>query len=278
MPFKTSGLRVTQRSGAGRRVSGTLSSDFSTAISRPPQYINSITTLDASRLDSRDVITLYGPVSQVWDGKLLARRTEPTVGGSWWSSRVHAPDYQEGNGAVTQLATGGPWLGSDISTGSSQLPHETKGWLYYYRPPSRPPTAGEVRFRLLPPTGKFNFASGTDLSLRSGRLPYAIRLMDIATRINYRMLANVLLRDQLVSQDLLERCKKQTDVHLIHRKSQQFWFHIEDPFILNLSDLSLTPYIWLDEDLVRGPPFRYKWWDLRGHMSGPAYTGQSTLR
>lgn len=241
---------------------------------RPPQYINSITTLDASRLDSRDVITLYGPVSQVWDGKLLARRTGPTVGGSWWNSRVHTPDYQAGNGALTQLLTGSPWLSSATSTGTSQLPHETKGWLYYYRPPSRPPTAGEVRFRLLPPTGKFNFASGTDLSLRSGRLPYAIRLMDIATKINYRMLANVLLRDQLVSQDLLERCKKQTDVHFVRRTSQQFFFHIEDPFILNLSNSTFTPYVWLDEDLVRSPRLRDQWRDSRKHMPSPTYTGE----
>ncbi|EED78989.1 predicted protein [Postia placenta Mad-698-R] len=126
------------------------------AAQRPPQYANSIITLDASRLDSRDVITLYGPVSQVWDRKMLARRTEPTVGGSWWNSRGHTPDRKAGNGALTQLLT-----------------------------------------------GELDCASGTDLSLRSGHLPYAIRLMDIATRINYRMLANVLLRDQLVSQDLL---------------------------------------------------------------------------
>ncbi|KAF9812235.1 hypothetical protein IEO21_06275 [Rhodonia placenta] len=275
--FKTSGLRATQRLGAGRRVSGTLSSGFSTTIIYIPRYTNSITTLDASRLGSSDVITLSGTTTQVWDRTTLARRSKPTAKGSWWK-RVQAPNGRARDGAFTEMLTGSPWLSNDISTASSQFPHKARGWLYYYRPPSRPPTAGEVRFRLLPPTGELDFASGTDLSLRFGRLPYAIRLLEIATSTRYRTLANVLLRDQLISQDLLEHWKKQTNIRVIHRKTTQFLFGIEDPCIINLSDDSFTPFIWLGEDLFRGPRFRTQWWDLRKHMNGPAYTGQILCR
>ncbi|OSX61038.1 hypothetical protein POSPLADRAFT_1040330, partial [Postia placenta MAD-698-R-SB12] len=279
MSFKTSGLRVTHRSGAGRRVSGTISSDFSTTIIRElpvgqrstdytTRYTNSITTLDASRLGSSDVITLSGTTTQVWDRTKLARRSKPTAKGSWWK-RVQAPNGRARDGAFTEVNTGSPWLSNDISTASNQFPHKPKGWLYYYRPPSRPPTAGEVRFRLLPPTGELDFASGTDLSLRSGHLPYAIRLLEIATSARYRTLANVLLRDQLISQDLLEHWKKQTNIRVIHRKTPQFLFGIEDPFIINLSDVSFMASIWLGEDLVRGPWLHKKWQDQRRHMSGP---------
>ncbi|EED85639.1 predicted protein [Postia placenta Mad-698-R] len=282
MSFKTSGLRVTHRSGAGRRVSGTISSDFSTTIIRElpvgqrstdytTRYTNSITTLDASRLGPSDVITLNETVTQVWDRTKLARRSKPTARGSWYK-RVQAPNGRTRNGAFMEMRTGLPWLNNDISTASNQFPHKPKGWLYYYRPPSRPPTAGEVRFRLLPPTGEVDFASGTDLSLRSGHLPYAIRLLEIATSARYRTLANVLLRDQLISQDLLEHWKKQTEIRVIHRKSRQFLFGIEDPFIVDLSDRSFMLLTWLGEDLVRGPYLHNKWRDLRRHMSGPTYT------
>lgn len=167
-----------------------------------PRFANNIGTLDPLRLGPSDIVTLSGNLTAIWDRENLLRRTEPTRSGSLWKFPAHTPECRRSHGASTVLYYG--IVGA--SKGEVRpFPPGTKGWLYYHRPPSRPLISGVIRFRLVPSTHEYDFSSGTDLHFHSG-LPFSIHMIQIATEPNYRMLANVLLRDKLVSLDVLERC------------------------------------------------------------------------
>ena len=83
------------------------------------------------------------------------------------------------------------------------FPPNTAGFLYYHVPPYSPPLAGEVRFRITPSSDPASFAAGSDLLMENG-LPWRILLLYMAAKDSFGGLCATLLRDQLVTPQLLD--------------------------------------------------------------------------
>ncbi|EJF58864.1 hypothetical protein BD309DRAFT_993080 [Dichomitus squalens] len=89
------------------------------------------------------------------------------------------------------------------------IPAGLAGYFYYYAPGGPvPPTAGEIRFRVIPrgPPNLHLFNQSQNLLSDSERgLPWHLPLTTIAARDSYQVYREVLLRDGLVSPELLAR-------------------------------------------------------------------------
>ncbi|KAJ7436141.1 hypothetical protein B0H11DRAFT_665261 [Mycena galericulata] len=100
-------------------------------------------------------------------------------------------------------------LGSASFAYSSQdpFPVHASGFLYYHAPPSLDPTAAAIRLRLAASTNVNPRAPPcTDLLARSG-LPWSIPILHLASLKTYAAFVAQLLADELVSPELLERCR-----------------------------------------------------------------------
>jgi hypothetical protein len=87
------------------------------------------------------------------------------------------------------------------------FPQSTCGFLYYHSPPDLPPSAGQLRFRLTPNNQPSSFANGSDLMLSNG-LPWHIPVWWIASRPPLAGARHQLLRDNLVTDEFLTKCKR----------------------------------------------------------------------
>ncbi len=108
----------------------------------------------------------------------------------------------------------------------SKLParHGQRGWLYYHQPPSGPPLAGEVRFRITASEGPASFASGVDAVTRSG-IPWCIPLPVIALDQSYAVLRHLLTdEDRMVSRDVMREASKLSRIpeRCVHAFGQPF--------------------------------------------------------
>jgi len=96
-----------------------------------------------------------------------------------------------------------------------RFPPGTQGFLYYRRSSDTSPTAGSIRFRITESHDPTTFRSGTDLLSPTG-LPWQMPLLVIAQAparpsnapSAYELLQRLLLADQLISWDDLEKCAK----------------------------------------------------------------------
>ncbi|KAA1473681.1 hypothetical protein DENSPDRAFT_840154 [Dentipellis sp. KUC8613] len=96
-----------------------------------------------------------------------------------------------------------------------RFPPDTRGFFYYYTPhesdspnvstpPQSPP--GELRFRQTPTDDPAGFAEGHDL-LHCDGLPWSVPLERVATSAASGVIRDMLLRDKLISEELLERVR-----------------------------------------------------------------------
>ncbi|TFK87659.1 hypothetical protein K466DRAFT_599314 [Polyporus arcularius HHB13444] len=112
----------------------------------------------------------------------------------------------------------------------SQFPvqHGQRGWLYYHQPPSGPPLAGEVRFRIIPPEVPDIFALGVDAVTESG-IPWCLPLPAIAASKSYAALKHILtVVDGTVSRDLMQQ------VSYLSRIPKRCIYAFDQPFELSM--------------------------------------------
>jgi hypothetical protein len=143
------------------------------------------------------------------------------------------------------------------------FPACTQGFLYYHSPPSIPPVAGEVRFRLTPENNPELFDLGRDLHTRNG-LPWRIPLLAMSGNNSHKHLLQLLLADGLVTPALMAKCDQMVDgccdiwhqSRIVHSLGQLF--PIDFPlsrckiFILTRSGLH-----WLSLRLVQSKGYSY---------------------
>lgn len=87
------------------------------------------------------------------------------------------------------------------------FPPDTRGFLYYHIPQSFPPTAGEIRFRLTRDGGPEAFDTASDLIVPTG-LPWSVPLWRIASFPGSKLIQDLLIKEKLVSEDVLVRCRE----------------------------------------------------------------------
>ncbi|KAJ7082663.1 hypothetical protein B0H15DRAFT_436371 [Mycena belliarum] len=114
-----------------------------------------------------------------------------------------------------------------------QFPNNTHGFLYYDPHAHIAPLAGSVRFRVTHDSVPSSFARGHDLLAPSGA-PWQLTLSQIACRPSFTPLASQLLRDCLVTEDLLSRCRAVFRSRTkIHQTNVVFTFN--SPFLVHFA-------------------------------------------
>ncbi|KAK0215493.1 hypothetical protein IW262DRAFT_1465135 [Armillaria fumosa] len=86
------------------------------------------------------------------------------------------------------------------------FPDKTKGFLYYWTHPDLPPTSGQIRFRITKTQNPQDFDGGRDFCLPSG-IPWHSTLAYLAGNKNYADVCDILVRDGLVSRDVIEQLR-----------------------------------------------------------------------
>ncbi|KAF8635854.1 hypothetical protein AX15_000046 [Amanita polypyramis BW_CC] len=125
--------------------------------------------------------------------------------------------------------------------GEGSFPPDSKGFLYYYTPPSHlPQLAGSIRFRLA--KSKSDFEKGIDLPNTKTGLPWQIPLPVIAGVEDRAPLREKLLREGLTSPTLLKKSSSLWDQFKSDRQraslSQPFIYYLEQPFHMRFNATS----------------------------------------
>jgi hypothetical protein len=116
-------------------------------------------------------------------------------------------------------------------TSTTSYPPGTKGFFYYHQPPTLPPVAGELRFRICDTASQFT--NGKDLEINSGQ-PWRVPLHSLSKSSMYSCLRDVLLEEGLVDPQLM------ADVARLLGSCRQstaaiYLSDIDQPFIVNLN-------------------------------------------
>ena len=142
------------------------------------------------------------------------------------------------------------------------FPSNTRGFLYYHCPIHTPATAGEIRFKME--------KSFRDLCLPNA-LPWHIPLLRIATQTRYRGFRKLLLRNKLVTPQLLERCQKlvlSSASPLLDEKQPSTVIHsLKQPFSVDFGNPALKFWLLADHNIRRG------YLDLRFGSTSVPYMG-----
>lgn len=129
---------------------------------------------------------------------------------------------------------------------NKSFPLNTRGFLHYHTPPSMPPTAGEIRFRVTHGSGPADFHTGCDLLLPNG-LPWSLPLIMLAHGLHRQssgssfqreLLVKSLVRDRLVDTAMLDelamileaggwRATKKQPSNIIHNLDQLFHVQLD---------------------------------------------------
>ncbi|KAJ7082626.1 hypothetical protein B0H15DRAFT_852158 [Mycena belliarum] len=113
------------------------------------------------------------------------------------------------------------------------FPDDTHGFVYYHSQPHISPLAGSVRFRVTQDNAPSSFAHGHDLLSPSGA-PWQTLLPQIACRPTFKWLASYLIRDGLVAEELLSRCRdvfrERASIH-----PNKILFTFDSSFLIDLS-------------------------------------------
>ncbi|KAJ7119243.1 hypothetical protein C8R43DRAFT_86730 [Mycena crocata] len=92
-----------------------------------------------------------------------------------------------------------------------RFPHGSKGFLYYHSEPHWTQLEGHIRFRVAPEGDPASFASGKDVLLPSG-FTWQVILPQLACRSSYLLTGQQLLREGLVTEEQLSRCRAMGEI------------------------------------------------------------------
>lgn len=131
-----------------------------------------------------------------------------------------------------------------------RFPQNTKGFFYYnVPPPHSPPTMGDLRFRITSSSDPSSFNDGSDLIHGLGHTPWSLPLLNMAKAESYIQLCEQLVAEDLISQELLDRC------HLIWKNSPvsadracrplHFLYRLDQPILLNFHYETHTFRLWI---------------------------------
>ncbi|RDB31074.1 hypothetical protein Hypma_000037 [Hypsizygus marmoreus] len=221
--FKLSALRLSIRGQSFRRYNSSESSETikSTTAIKPkgPRRRHVISTLDPSRLQDSDFLDLSNGVMSARLTACIPTILKPPASSSPPQNlRFPIQIYYHGETRLRRL-----------------FPVHARGFLYYYHDPKLPPISGAVRFRLMPDscTTTSGFGAGTDLMLPSGRGPWAIWLLPIASAARYIGLKQLLLSDGLVTCRNLSASPR--TFYSLTQMYPHILFRLEQPFVIDLA-------------------------------------------
>lgn len=156
------------------------------------------------------------------------------------------------------------------------FPQGTDGFLYYYSNPRLSPMLGEIRFRITPSSSPKSFDEGADLLLPRGS-PWCIPFLILVTAKKYQKLREVLLRDGLITNDLVDQCARviqQTD--FLVTRHHRYIHSLKYPFYMDFGSYGTHRVIGDDKLLhvnLSSPLFQERLWPpFRKRLP---YTGQS---
>ncbi|KAF5377939.1 hypothetical protein D9615_006726 [Tricholomella constricta] len=154
------------------------------------------------------------------------------------------------------------------------FPPNTRGFLYWHHDPSLPPTAGGIRFRLVPEPDPTLFASGTDL-LYPNAVPWTIHILSLAcSNSDYASMKAQLIAERLVDTASFESLDKGTPRHkwysiFIHKLDQPFELDITRHFsVIRIISRTRSGKVYL----------RTLLYDWRAFVKGFPYTGRILVR
>ncbi|KAL6298077.1 hypothetical protein BKA93DRAFT_812686 [Sparassis latifolia] len=156
------------------------------------------------------------------------------------------------------------------------FPPNTRGFLYYYSPSPETPLAGEVRFRLTQDSSLTDFASGTDLLLGNG-VHWRIPLLLIASALRYAPMRALLLRDGLVTPDLVDRCIRLYAKDRLLQRSQ-ILHSLDDTILVDLGRQAPTYHLLLGQDELYRFELARVFYDSRSSKVTAPYTGSAFCR
>ncbi|KAF5377845.1 hypothetical protein D9615_006728 [Tricholomella constricta] len=162
---------------------------------------------------SRRIQTLNRDLLTASDFVDLSHRREPTI-------KLHT-----GTACIIYLA-------SKIHK-TEPFPPNTRGFLYWHHDPSLPPTAGGIRFRLVPEPDPTLFSTGTDL-LYPNAAPWTIHLVNLACSGAYASMKAQLIAERLVDTTSIESFEK-TSPSPKYRWNSIFIHKLDQPFELDIS-------------------------------------------
>lgn len=133
-----------------------------------------------------------------------------------------------------------PWF-----SGHSTRQHlNSYGFLYYYKLPKLPDTAGEIRIRLTSSPDASTFNQGHDLKNPSGNV-WNISLLRLASDAQLDPLCQKLVQDRLVTPSLIMHCK-----NLMLAGNCKFVLHaLSQPFQIDFSQKFITLHL-VGSDMV----------------------------
>lgn len=145
------------------------------------------------------------------------------------------------------------------------FPSNTRGFLYYHRLTNTPATAGEIRFKI---ENTFR-----DLSLPN-HLPWNIPLLSIASQTYYHGFRTLLLKEKLVTPQLLTRCKTLassfTPPLTKYNRPSTIIHSLHQPFLVDFDTSALNFWLLSDNHVRRGQI------DLHFGAKDVPYTGMSS--
>ncbi|KAL6302333.1 hypothetical protein BKA93DRAFT_751236 [Sparassis latifolia] len=163
------------------------------------------------------------------------------------------------------------------STHKSVLfPPDTRGFLYYHSPTDWSPLLGEIRFRLAQGSDVVNFALGKDLLWPQNGLPWRIMLFHIARAENYRPFREVLLRDKLVTPDVMDKCTR-WPARMPHDACQIIQ-SLDDLIYFDFSALNTAFCVLIGKDDLRRVMTRSLFCDFRSDVRTTPYIGSAFCR
>ncbi|KZT00117.1 uncharacterized protein LAESUDRAFT_573698 [Laetiporus sulphureus 93-53] len=169
--------------------------------------IQHIATLDRSHLTPSDYLQLSGlSTARIGDRLSLAPGCDlpvPPRADAKHKKPVKDAAADSGHLSATEDITY-QWQEMTSQAVDNPFPQGTTGFLYYQSSTYRPALSGEIRFRLATDPSKEAFAGGLDLS-RPNTLPWGISLLNIAVNPRHLIFRQLLLRDKLVTEELMER-------------------------------------------------------------------------
>lgn len=112
-----------------------------------------------------------------------------------------------------------------------KFPPETRGFLYYHKPPKAPPLVGDIRFRFA--QNLTGFDDGMDLLSPKSR-PWHVSLLVLATVPRYAAVREQLMQEGLITPTVVKKCamvrKQLNDAGHGVMRWENFLYYLRQPF------------------------------------------------
>ncbi|KAI0919811.1 hypothetical protein AcV5_001779 [Taiwanofungus camphoratus] len=237
----------------------TTSDDKAVTRSRIPHFSRNIETLDPHRLSTADYLHLSGlsmlaifdRSDLIWTSDRCNKHKEEGAKRGKWK---HVGNADLNKSAIYY------WVDP---TAVLPFPQGTDGFLYYYSNPRLSPMLGEIRFRITPSSSPKSFDEGADLLLPRGS-PWCIPFLILVTAKKYQKLREVLLRDGLITNDLVDQCARviqQTD--FLVTRHHRYIHSLKYPFYMDFGSYGTHRVIGDDKLLhvnLSSPLFQERLW------------------